>query len=92
MIKSIFELNFYRDFHLCLVVQIIVADAIVVVIVIVANLGKKFDLTLLFKKDITNHCSGAPWSGVLIRHIISLMAPRVDGSNPCLSISSSFCR
>ena len=31
--------------------------------------------------------SGAPWSGGLIRHVrISLTAPRVEGSNPSLSL------
>ena len=33
---------------------------------------------------------GAPWSGGLIRHVISLTAPRVEGSNP--GRSTSFIR
>ena len=33
---------------------------------------------------------GAPWSGGLIRQVISLTAPRVEGSNPGRSVFLSY--
>ena len=46
--------------------------------------------SLLFLSKVEK--MGAPWSGGLIRHVISLTAPRVEGSNPGRSASTSFIR